>query len=553
MLIRQKQKEYNKLLLNKIQDKELFNKKILELYIKEELYKYIDIMDCLTYNNITFDFFKDVYKYIQNDELYKRKQISLIINKNEFKSEEVTDFLINTVSKDIGLNDLFDYMYLYDSLFLKKKTNRIFQFEEKDIKKIFDFSKEKNIDVGRMLSTQKNIDFILNSSLGEKNIIIENNLIKHIIVNPNLSSEFMDKFLNLYSNNMEENDFSTINQYWNLNVDLIKKYPNIFNLNRLYLNKNINEEIIKEFLLNDKTSMLNIKNIDVSKKFLKDNIDVVSYDLVFNNLDNEKEYERFIELLLTNEVKQFEKNQKQEPINQKISKVLSSLNESKKLDYGFYDKIYKKYNVIDDNDKFLLFNENTSEKYFGEIEEFLSGVDIFIEKGITTDFITSKIKHLIKYVNIPEKIISKYYKSLQIDEKNKISYDLLIKNQMLPQNIKNNENFLKQITNKTTYEEFIKKQISSTKELNSFLNNDILKNYNDNIRNKENYLKEILCENNIYLSQIENNDKLIDMIKNFNNDRDFNFNFNVLFLVMENNKLNKGLTSKIKIDYGYSF
>lgn len=552
MLSRQKHKEYIKLLSNKIQDKQLLNEKILEIFKKEELYKYVDIMDCLTNNNITFNFFKDIYKYIQNDELYKRKQISLIINKNEFKSEEVTNFLINTVSKDMELNDLFDYMYSYDSLFLKKKTNRVIQFEEKDIKKIFDFSKEKNIDVGRILSTQKNIDFILNISSDNKNIVMEKNLIKHIIVNPNLSVEFMDKFLNLYSSNMDENDFSIITQYWSLNVDLIKKYQNFFNLNRLYLNKNINEEVIKEFLLNDKISMLNIKNIDVSKKFLKDNIDVVSYDLVFNNLDNEKEYERFIELLLTKEIKQFEKNQNQEAINQKISKVLSSLNESKKLDYGFYDKIYKKYNVIEDNDKFLLFNSNTSEKYFGEIEKFLDDVDGFIEKGILTDFITSKIKHLIKYVNIPEKIISKYYKSLQIDENNKISYDLLIKNQILPQNVKDDEKFLKEITSKTTYEEFIKKQITTTKELNSFLNNDILKNYNDNMKNKENYLKEILCENNIYLSQIQNNDKLIYMIKNFNNDRDFNFNFNFLFLVMENNKLNKELMSKIKIDYGFS-
>ncbi len=539
MLLRNKIIELRKNLLEKTPDRLLSNKKILDTYIKEKLYENkINICKCLDLKYIDKEILYKMYPYISEKYFNDNLRIILKNNTKSLNSKEITDFLLDKVSnKDdysININDIFMSMYnhFYDN-------NNQEQLEENDIKRILEYSKEKYntntnsfFDVSSVFSVQKNIDFILK----EKKLLKENKeYINKIIINKKVSSEFLDKFLDLYIKDFDELQLFNLTTNAPFTKEIIEKYKSYLTIDNLRLNSNLSENILTEYVVKNNNTF-KLRNQKVSKKFLKDNIDTINYDLLFQNIDNEKDYESFIDLARKN------KTNKEET----VKSALNYLNNSKKLDYNFYDKIFKKYDIEKDlGERMFLFNENTSEKHLNYIEEFLEERGNFIEKGILTEYLTKAIKHIIKYVNLPEKILEKYIHSLKINEREEISYDLLIRHQKLPKKIINDKEFIKtEIVNTNMYDLFISSQVSNKNELLN-VNNNITETQ----KIKNNFLKkEVLLLKNIdYLKTLKNNE-ILELMKKDEDEKIMSYNH--LFLLMENNERKIKLIPKT--DYGIS-
>lgn len=319
MLIEKRIKNIKSNLIKKNSDKYEINEKILDIYIKENIN--LNICKFLNLKYINMNILNKMYPYIS--ERFFSYNLSVIINNNDLNSKEITDFLIEKASnkndKFININEIFASTF-------SLKSNGVKQFEEEDLKKIIDFTKN-NVDYKnkplkneKIFKTQKNLNFLLK----DKELFNDKQIIDSILLNPFLSGDFLENFLDLHKDN-----FNQINSF-NLVVcspiteKIIDKYKSYIEPEYLHLNNTITDEnILSKYVIKTKDAF-KLKNNKVSKDFLKENINVVSYDLIFNNINDEKEYEYFIDLLLKKEDK------KEEDKKYLLSNILSFLSSSKK-------------------------------------------------------------------------------------------------------------------------------------------------------------------------------------------------------------------------------
>lgn len=533
MLIEKRIKNIKSNLIKKNSDKYEINEKILDIYIKENIN--LNICKFLNLKYINMNILNKMYPYIS--ERFFSYNLSVIINNNDLNSKEITDFLIEKASnkndKFININEIFASTF-------SLKINGVKQFEEEDLKKIIDFTKN-NVDYKnkplkneKIFKTQKNLNFLLK----DKELFNDKQIIDSILLNPFLSGDFLENFLDLHKDN-----FNQINSF-NLVVcspiteKIIDKYKSYIEPEYLHLNNTITDEnILSKYVIKTKDAF-KLKNNKVSKDFLKENINVVSYDLIFNNINDEKEYEYFIDLLLKKEDK------KEEDKKYLLSNILSFLSSSKKIDYDFYNKMFKKYQIENNlSKKILYFNEITDKKHFHIIDEFLTKCSVTDEP--LKEYIFKVIRHIIKYVDLTEDIIIKHLDTLKINDESQKNFDYLFKHQKLPNKIINNKEFIKkEIINEELYELFLSNQISNQKELKN-LNNNIPESLKNNINLKE---KEIFLLNNIdYLKNTTNQEKL-ELIKKYKNNN--LKSLHLIFLLMENNERKIKLIPKT--DYGIS-
>lgn len=531
MLLKNDRKKFIEMYKNKITDFSTLNEKIFEIYKTEDLEKTgLDICNCIKLSEVTPEFLEKIWSSIK--DINKGTVLANIISENKkFSSEETTKFLISKI-KDFSVSNNISRMFRRIKQYPSDKEN-IFQFDEKDLIKIYKCTKENKISNEEMFQSQKNITFILE----EENVNIL--CIQKIVYNQELDTEFLLKFLEKYSTRLSNDDWQTLASKCKINDEIMKKYSGMFSKLNLTDNKNINEKFINKYL---KEEINNLRCQKVSKKFLEENISKVNLSLIFNNINNEKDYEYFIDLILS--------KTKSSSVEELLKNTLNFVLSNNNVDFNFYKKMLEKYNVDVDNPSNLIIymNENTEPKYNDVIEKFLNSMSKGLESGIMTEYMLDRIEHLNGFVNIPDDLITKYIKVLSYensDYKNNL-YELL-SNQKISPNLKT------KFFTKTSNEDFVTDYLEKYKKCLSYqiLNKRELKSLNELSKMKKDEIKKfehLLLMNFNYFSTLTNNE-LMKMIKKIDYNTKNQSIFH-LFMFMESNP--NEMILKKEVDFGLS-
>lgn len=458
-------------------------------------------------------------KYIPDMNYYKNNKIE--------DGEEFCDFLLNLYKKNsINKEQIIILLkeknikldLLFKKLFVYRFTNIDLQFEEKDLIK---FNNDiKNKEHKSFLLTQKNINFILKDT---KNFT--DKMLESVLLNKNLDFQSTELFLENYSHMLKESQKILFTMNSKLNTYLIEKYRSIIDFDYLEMNFNLTDEIIKNYISKEK--YIQIKNAKVDKNFIKENISIINYELIFNNCKNEKDCEYYIDILVKE--------------NNDLNQILNDLKKIKKFDFDFYINILKKYNEsekYDEIEKLLFFNENTTEKHFKILENVLSKKEDYIDKNTIKTFYNNVIDKILLETNIPLKILEKYYDILCRETFNVNSYKSLIDNQYLSDKMIKSLSEL--IKNEEDVKSILTNQIKNKKDYNYLKTTNILfKN------NKEKY-KDYLNKNLFYLSSLDIKEltNILEENKEINKD----FIYNCIEKKLEELKINREKNQ----DYGLS-
>lgn len=450
---------------NQIKDKSSINKNLLKLYkgkqnlTKEEL----SINDFIVTEYCTINF---LIELIENNYEININKVNEI-----FKNNKYTEFQINTLvkkiiniakkQKDISNNKLINYII----------KNQDIEFSEENLKDI----KEnlKNIPESVFLKNHKNIDFLL------KNRKLNLEETKNLLQNKNyFTLDKVKKFLNdnteiiqnqknnnnivyiSFLNNLDKEDLEYFFSYIPLDDFILEKYKNLVPVNKIIINPNLTEDMIKKYIDLKSINLNNLNaDIELSKLFfkqqLKEDIQKINIQAIFRKLKNPKDIEDMILFYIEHFIKVNQYKNSGE--DSTIFLLLKILNSNSNFDFDFYEKIIEKLKTkknipyinnfsLSFTQSLQLFNENTSEKHYNKIFNIEELKDLSDEKLkillLNENFVEIILK-LIKTCNIPEKILIKYSKLFLISDENggvntvtTNDYRTLINTQKIPEKLK---------------------------------------------------------------------------------------------------------------------
>lgn len=535
MLLRKIYKENYIKLKSKENDILKTNKNIYDIFIKNNFQNKIDINKCFNEYNFSIKDFENILKLNDLDENFLRK----IINESNFDSHTLMNLLLENNSKynNFDINNVFDYLY-------RIKTENNYFFNEEDLKILYKENKNTNF-----LSSQKNIDFIFDDEYYDEKIL------KDLVLNKNLTNKTINYIINknqifftIFSNNELKNSFiENIKLDSKIIDDLISK--GVINSNNLLKNKNLTEELLLKYIPEEKYNKL--FDIKLSKQFLKKYIDKLNDTLIFSNLSDDISIEYFIINIINNELTKKNLNVLSENYeNEKNTIIFNKLEEIKlikKINIKIYDNVLNTFGIDSSSIKYIekyakLFNEETPPDklffYFYYIINKENNKTLNIED-------VSTIKEIIKYCDIPDKIIENNYRLLSSFKKNKnnddfeVDYNDLLSNQKIPKNLLLNQIFLKETLN-DNLRIFLRHQIENKKELHSFIN--LIKKININEKTiksleRKEYINSVLLDNRNYIVNELKNNEIIDMILKSSNKLNYYYLFKIMRINNENMKL----------------
>lgn len=517
------------------------NKYIIDVFIKNNLRCVMDISKC--FNSKIFEL-KDFEKILDNSRIngdFIRKSI----NENNFNSNELMNLLISKNKE----NKFFNINNIFDSFVNNQKDNKDkpYMFDETDLEILY--KKNKNT---KFLSSQKNINFIF------KKEYYNDEILKDLVVNKNLSKETIKLIINNENiiNNIFLNYDNKSSFLRNIKLDseiidtLINK--NLITNEDLILNINLTEDLILKYLPEEKYKELD--NVKLSKDFLKKNINILKYNVIFTNLNDDISKEYFIINIINNELSEsnispFSQNYEEEKTNF-VFNILKKIKYVVNLDTLKYDSILDTFNInglsvknIENYSK--LFNEKTSSERISLYFDYINSKEKNLELNMGDEY---TINQIIKECDIPEKIIESNFRLFSnYNQSDEIDYNLFLSNQKIPKNLLFNNKFINDIIDNKNLHLILKHQIDNKKELQLFINT--IKKYKNDliilIENKD-YLNSVLLENKNYIIDLKNN----EIIKNIKNSNE-KLNYFYIFLVMKNNE-DKLKMSPRKSDYGVS-
>lgn len=542
MLLKKLIKEQNKKLISKQEEGFLdLNKYIIDVFIKNNLRCVMDISKC--FNSKIFEL-KDFEKILDNSRIngdFIRKSI----NENNFNSNELMNLLISKNKE----NKFFNINNIFDSFVNNQKDNKDkpYMFDETDLEILY--KKNKNT---KFLSSQKNINFIF------KKEYYNDEILKDLVVNKNLSKETIKLIINNENiiNNIFLNYDNKSSFLRNIKLDseiidtLINK--NLITNEDLILNINLTEDLILKYLPEEKYKELD--NVKLSKDFLKKNINILKYNVIFTNLNDDISKEYFIINIINNELSEsnispFSQNYEEEKTNF-VFNILKKIKYVVNLDTLKYDSILDTFNInglsvknIENYSK--LFNEKTSSERISLYFDYINSKEKNLELNMGDEY---TINQIIKECDIPEKIIESNFRLFSnYNQSDEIDYNLFLSNQKIPKNLLFNNKFINDVIDNKNLHLILKHQIDNKKELQLFIN--AIKKYKNDlvilIENKD-YLNSVLLENKNYIIDLKNN----EIIKNIKNSNE-KLNYFYIFLVMKNNE-DKLKMSPRKSDYGVS-
>lgn len=535
------EQEYNvlKKMLDKIENKNLINDYLLKIY-KNKLNLKNEYQQ-LNFNNFIYVKTCSLNHLKKTCSMLNTFNIGMIINNNNFDENLLIDFLLNK-SKEDNFKDLF--------LFLK------INLKEENLIKL-----KENYSLSNILEKQKNINFVFTDI--KRNLT--NDELTSIFRNENLEKDFVEKFMKKYTNqdgltkNYKFNsEIKQINEeqikifFENIYIDeeFLKKYAQIlveYDI-KLENNKKLNEKIIENFI--DIRNYNKLKNsVEVSKNFIKKNIEHLTFGFIFNKITDIEDTKYFLDLLYTMQCKLLRSGSK---MNERtiLYRLLTTINLSNnKIDFDFYEEMFNKYKInYSIKEKIKFFNKNTSSKHFSILEKEFKEVKNPEEiKFYSSNYDYDIFKHLIVNTNIPDDFIIKYFPYLTYNVKESNLFELIEK-QIIPDKLRNKD-FYKKLNLSSIF--IYLEQIKNTKELkdmSSQLNMLQIKTGDFILMKNINYLKNLKHKdlNNL----IEN----INMMYTKNSDIELNRGLiNLSVCLSYNNELITKNEQKKQQDFGLSY
>lgn len=532
--------EYNvfKKMLDKIEDKNLINDYLLKIYknklnIKNESQQ-------LNFNNFIYVKICSLNHLKKVSSMLNTFNIRMIINNNNFDENLLVDFLLSK-SKEDNFKDLFMFLKIH--------------LKEENLIKLKDYYSLSNI-----LEKQKNVNFVFKEI--KRNLT--NDELTSIFRNENLEKDFIEKFMEKYTNqDKTTKDYkfnSEINQineeqikifFENIYIDedFIKKYAKIlveYDI-KLENNKKLTEKIIEKYIDDRQYNKLKY-SVDVSKTFIKNNVDKFTFGFVFTKITNIEDIKYFLDLLYTEQCKLIRKGNK---INERtiLYRLLSTINlVNNKIDFDFYEEMFEKYKFnYSIKEKIKFFNKNTSPKHFSILEKEFKEVKNPEEiKFYSSNYDYDIFKHLIVNTNIPDDFIIKYFPYLTYNVKESNLFELIEK-QIIPDKLRNKD-FYKKLNLSSIF--IYLEQIKNTKELKDMSSQlDMLK-----IKTGE----FILMKNINYLKNLKHKDlnNQIENISMYTKNSDIELNRGLINLSVCLSYNNELITKNEQIkqqDFGLSY
>lgn len=451
----------NKILYDKVENKEQINEESLKLYeIKNYIEKKnkntqvnIEINDFIVEEYLSFDMLKNLLRKENINQILDFNKLRSIFKKTKYSKNDI-DELTKIMIEDPRH---------YDRLIRISEIN----FSEENI---IDLSKK--FFIADILKHHKNINKLVNMDL---NMDEKTMFFSQLIYNENYLT--IDKIKEIFSKEIfiekKENDtykYKTgvtkeeIKKLENwfaeipLDLELVEKYNKILTPKILQTNPNKTEEILKKYFKKLENQVFN-DNIPISKLYIKQNIKKnfksININSVFRKLPKDKDIEEIFFVYLDSILETFKKTifidkieEKTEEEKQKIyqqnlhniaKKILIKMNFLLKKDFDFYsdliEKFEKKYNQkinLNFEDIVQLFNENTNEKHFDKLKPFITKPENFQDYDTVKFSIFfveqyENFRHLIEKTNIPEKFVIDYFPYFTTTMKDENGVDLKFK------------------------------------------------------------------------------------------------------------------------------